>query len=383
MNESTPARHEDLPPFPTDRMDLVEQKMLEAIRSDRTKTRTRRRRVWTSVSAAAAVVVVAAVISPAVVGDLRGTNTGSVTVTNESLSDSSAAMDVPMTTSGEAGLNTVEGATAEGGDRSETGADIIASGALTLTVDDLDGAAASVTSVISDAGGYIENESRTSGGDMSGLMYDTSMPAPGTTDGVWMNVRVPADDLTAVMSDLRALGTVTSSSLSQDDVTDQTVDLRARIDAAEASVTRLTELMAQADSTSDLLAAETALSERQATLESYQQQLDWLESQVSMSSISINLSAAEADATPEPVGFVDGLGAGWSGLIVTLNAILISLGFLLPWIAVISVASLVIWLIVRLVKRARTRIAQAPVVFQETATTGASTSEKVDDAPEK
>ena len=102
-------------------------------------------------------------------------------------------------------------------------------------------------------------------------------------------MRVPADELTGVVDELSALGEVTASSVNRQDVTEQTVDLRARIDAAQASVDRLTELMAQAGSVADLIAAESALAERQATLESYEQQLKSLEGQVAMSSLTVTL----------------------------------------------------------------------------------------------
>ena len=106
----------------------------------------------------------------------------------------------------------------------------------------------------------------------SGVVYDSSYPY--TPDGAWITVRVPADELTGMVRELSALGEVTASSVNRQDVTEQTVDLRARIEASQASVDRLTELMSQATSVADLIAAESALAERQATLESYQAQLE-------------------------------------------------------------------------------------------------------------
>ena len=188
-------------------------------------------------------------------------------------------------------------------------------------------------------GGYVESMSIGQTGvvypvDPNGVVYDSTYPNPyPSPDGAWITVRVPADELSAMVDELAGLGEVTASTVNRQDVTEQTVDLQARIDAAQASVDRLLELMTQAGSLSDLIAAEAALAERQATLESYQQQLESLESQIEMSTLSVTLVPKSEAVEADPAGFTDGLAAGWNGLVATLNGIVIALGFLIPWIA--------------------------------------------------
>jgi hypothetical protein len=158
-----------------------------------------------------------------------------------------------------------------------------------------------------------------------------------------------------VVDELSDVGEVTASAINRQDVTEQTVDLRARIEAAQASVDRLLDLMTEATTTADLIAAEAALSERQALLESYEQQLEMLEGQVAMSSLTVTLTPVVETVEADPAGFADGLVAGWNGLVATLNGIVIALGFLLPWLAVAAVAALVVWAIVRWVRGRRER----------------------------
>ncbi len=146
-----------------------------------------------------------------------------------------------------------------------------------------------------------------------------------------------------------------SSSTAKQDVTAVAIDLQARVDSTRASVERLTQLMAQSGSVSELIEAEVALTDRQAQLESYEQQLAALDDQVAMSSLQVQLTRAAAPTTAEPSGFGDGLLAGWNGLVVSLNALVIALGFLLPWLAVAAVVILVVWLIRRARRRARRR----------------------------
>ena len=57
--------------------------------------------------------------------------------------------------------------------------------------------------------------------------------------------------------------------------------------------------------------------------------------------------------------FSDGLLAGWNGLVVSVNALVIAVGFILPWIAVAGVVVLVIWLI-RRARRTRMAAGEPP-----------------------
>src|SRR5699024_3269295 len=98
----------------------------------------------------------------------------------------------------------------------------------------------------------------------------------------WIRIRVPSADLNAVIEALGESGTVVSSEINKEDVTMAAIDLRARVDALQDSVDRLRELMAETGSLSELIDAEVALTERQAELESYQQQLAALEDQIAL-----------------------------------------------------------------------------------------------------
>ena len=110
--------------------------------------------------------------------------------------------------------------------------------------------------------------------------------------------------------------------------------------------------MGKAGSVADLITAESALSERQAELDSYRQQLESLEGQVAMSTLTVSLVTSTEVAEADPAGFGDGLATGWSGLIATLNGLVVAIGFLIPWIAVLAIIGGIVWLIVRARRRA-------------------------------
>jgi hypothetical protein len=353
--EEAAADRERLPELQDARIAEIEESLFAAIDHDRRTRRARRGRWWIGGAAAAGVIVVAAILSPTIVPLVSGGAGSSV--------DEAGSAPVAPEFAGDTG--TTDGVAREdaaldssvAGSAADTPADrdIITTASATVVVDDVSAAAREVGATAESVGGYVESMSVGQSGQVypvdPAVVSDTyPYPSP---DGAWITVRVPADQLTDVIAELSDLGEVTASSINRQDVTEQTIDLQARIDAAQASVDRLTELMAQAGDLSDLIAAEAALSERQATLESYQQQLKSLEGQVDMSTLTVTLTPVVEPVEADPAGFTDGLVAGWNGLVATLNGIVIALGFLIPWIAVAAVAALIGWGIVRLVRRSR------------------------------
>ncbi|WP_125132163.1 DUF4349 domain-containing protein [Microbacterium sp. 10M-3C3] len=342
MNTAPP-----LPELDDVRIARIERDVFARIASDRRRTRTRRTRAWSLVGAAAAIVVVAAVIAPGVTSSLGGAGGSSA--------ESAAAPDFGArdTAAGAAPEGFVGGADATSmqGDAAAAptdGREIVTTGSAALTVDDVAAAARRIAADAESRGGYVESQS-IGGGDVVPFDGAVSAPYPGSRDG-WITVRVPSDALTAAMDALADLGEVTSTSVSRQDVTDQAVDLRARIAASEASVARLTELMAQAGSVADLIAAESALSERQASLDADRQQLALLEGQIDLSALSVQLTPRTETVAADPAGFGDGVVAGWNGLVAAVNGIVVAIGFLLPWVAVVAAAAAVVWSIVRLVR---------------------------------
>ncbi|MCC4907084.1 DUF4349 domain-containing protein [Microbacterium sp. cx-59] len=347
-------------PPTTDQIDRMETTVMNSIRSAQpaapTATRkTWRPRVWGGAAAAVAVVALAAVIAPGLTSSMSGSSgssstvegaavplTGEVALEQPGQMVDGAAPESFTGAAGDAARDTVGDATA--------GRDVVATGWVQMTVADVTSTIAEITDLAQTEGGYVESASVGSSGAQP-LEGDVSLPMSGSQ----VTVRVPAERLDSVIESIGGLGEVTSSTLDRTDVTDQTVDLRARIAAQQASVDRLTELMSQAGSVGDLIAAETALSERQAALDSDTQQLASLEDRVALSGVTVSLTPESAPAKADPAGFGDGLAAGWNGLIAALNGTVVALGFLLPWIALVALVGAIVWGVRRAVTRRRTR----------------------------
>lgn len=365
MNDKTP----DLPELSDEAVARIEGAVFDEIAAERPRpaptagrSRVRRRR-WLTGAGIAAAFVVGVLVTPPILDSVGGsaasTAEGGEMLTGGTAQDSSggspdrsAPRGVSEAAPGADTAVVVPGAV-DGADR-----EIVATGYVTLEVKDIAKAADEISTLAEARGGYVESTEV----GRSLAIDDTSMPAPPDSGYGWISIRIPSADLTAVIDQLGDSGEVVSSSISKQDVTSTAIDLRARVDATKASVQRLTELMAQSGSVSELIEAEVALTDRQAQLESYEQQLAALDDQVAMSSVQVQLTKAGAPTTADPAGFGDGLLAGWNGLVVSLNALVIAVGFVLPWLAVAAVVALIVWLVRRARRQRRlARAGAAPV----------------------
>ncbi|MGO9383478.1 MAG: DUF4349 domain-containing protein [Mycobacterium sp.] len=207
--------------------------------------------------------------------------------------------------------------------------DIVTTGSVQMIVAEPTQAADQLVSAVTDAGGRVDSRSERSG---------SSSP---TVDLV---VRIPADKLDGVLADAKKLGTVESMSIGHSDVTSQRVDLDARIEALQTSVNRLLQLMGRAGNVADLLAAESSLTQRQAELDSLRAQRAALGDQISYATINVSLSAKP---TVTHGGFLGALQHGWQSLLSAVHGVVVTVGFLIPWIPVLAVLALVIVLVLR------------------------------------
>lgn len=289
--------------------------------------RARRRRLLTGLGVAAAFAAGILVAPPIlnVVGGSGGSMSASDSVGVRAVSEAAPGMSVDGSAASDA----------------SPVREIIQTAQATLRVNDIEDAADAVAALAARHGGYVEST------DLRSTPLDENLSArTAESSGYgWVSIRVPSTDLPAVIEELGAHGAVVASSVSQQDVTSTAIDLRARVETTRTSVERLTELMSNTATVGELIEAESALAERQAQLESYEQQLAALDDQVAMSTLQVELTRTASAAPADPAGFGDGLLAGWNGLIVSLNALVIAFGFLLPWLAVAGVVVLLIWTI--------------------------------------
>ena len=162
---------------------------------------------------------------------------------------------------------------------------------------------------------------------------------PGSEDSLSANltIRVPSANLEKALDAFKGLGDVESSSISATDVTMQKVDLDARIASLNTSIEKFKQLISSATNTSDLIAAETALAERQAELDSLNAQLKYLSEQVDMSVVYLSLLPNDSFNAIKPIGFLAGIEKGFVALLNAAANLTSILGYFIPWFITILI----------------------------------------------
>jgi hypothetical protein len=239
------------------------------------------------------------------------------------------------------------GAKYDAGSAATADRSVVVTGSLTVTATKPLDAADKAVSIVEAAGGRVDGRSETAATN-------------GDSGSAQLVLRIPAAKLTPTLDALKKLGRPDQVQTSATDVTTQTQDLGARIDALRASITRLLQLEASATDTTNLIAIETAISDRQGELESLEAQQRGLDDQISMSTITMTLRSDAAAPPIKPADFWTGLGTGWNAFAAFWAGTLVVFGVLLPWLVFLGIAAVVTVVIVRLVRRRAARRAGDP-----------------------
>jgi hypothetical protein len=104
-----------------------------------------------------------------------------------------------------------------------------------------------------------------------------------------LTVRVPAKSFKAALSSLEALGTVTYRDVEGEDVTEQFIDVEARLKNKIALRDRLKQLLEKATDVKDILAIETELNRVQADIDSMEGRIKSLKGQVEYATVTLSL----------------------------------------------------------------------------------------------
>ncbi|KAB1145879.1 DUF4349 domain-containing protein [Micromonospora sp. DT46] len=216
---------------------------------------------------------------------------------------------------------------------------IIYTGTMRVQVDDVDEAARSAIATVTAAGGFIGGDQRRSA--------DADARAE-------LELRVPAAKFHGVVDELAKLGRQQRREIRTEDVTEQMVDLDARITTQRARVESARKLLARATSISDLVSLENELSRREADLASLEAKKERLADLTSLSTITVSLVGPDASTADEEteVGFLVGLKGGWKVFLTSMTILLTVLGAVLPWLLAIGVPVAVLLVVLR--RRRRT-----------------------------
>ncbi len=207
---------------------------------------------------------------------------------------------------------------------------IIRTGSATLRVASFEGARESVISVAREHGGYVAGS-------------DTNVERVGNrtrTTGS-LRLRVRSDRFGEAFRAVKAVGEVRKASSDSEDVSDQLVDIEARLTNLRTQRDRLRRLYDEANDTEAILQVGEKLSSVQERIERLQAQRRALRDEVAYATITVQLRepgltpTPTASPTPRPSYHETDLGgalaASVNGVVVTVRAILVTLAYVGPF----------------------------------------------------
>jgi hypothetical protein len=148
-----------------------------------------------------------------------------------------------------------------------------------------------------------------------GFVLSTSVEDEGASGGTIV-MRVPAGSFEDALSDAEEAGEVTREEVAGEDVSQEFVDLEARLRNFEAQESVLLDLMAESESVADTLRVQRELQGVQLEIERLSGRLRYLRDQTDLSTITLRLR--ESDPTVAATGLLE---RAWRRGVDTFNAI--------------------------------------------------------------
>lgn len=198
---------------------------------------------------------------------------------------------------------------------------------LNAETEDLDALLEAVTQRVTELGGYVENQ----------RVYNGSAYSSRRSRSASMTIRIPADMLEGFVDHVASHTNIVSRYVNVDDVTLAYVATESRVAALETEQARLLELMAKAETMSDLLEVEARLTDVRYELESVTTQMNVLKNQVSYGTVNLNVdevveyTPVEEETFWQQIsgGFMDSLRGIGDGIVECTVFVLANLPYLL------------------------------------------------------
>jgi hypothetical protein len=194
---------------------------------------------------------------------------------------------------------------------------------LTVEVDDVADAVRRAAALAASSGGFVAAE--TSEGDESASL----------------TLRIPTESHSDIVARLEDLGEVQNRYRTAEDVTEEVVDVEARITSQRRSIERIRALLDQAADIDDVVRIESELAARETELDSLLRRQEELAKLTALATVSVTFVATGSDAGNETeVGFVSGLRGGWNALVDAAKVATAIIGALLPFAVVVAAIGL-------------------------------------------
>jgi Domain of unknown function (DUF4349) len=214
----------------------------------------------------------------------------------------------------------------------EIGPQIVQNATLRVSIGrgSFDGKVDDARSIAASLGGFVVSSTASQGSDRR-LVRGTLV------------LRVPESSYADAMQRLRRLGKVEALDESGQDVSQEFVDLRARVRQLQAVEVQLLELLDRAKTVASALAVQSQLAQVQLELEQARGRLNYLDDQVAFATISLSLHEAGAVSPKGGGGFgiVDAWAKAGAGFLAVVGWIFVALAVISPVLVLLVLGLLV------------------------------------------
>ena len=202
---------------------------------------------------------------------------------------------------------------------------IIQTASLSIEVDDFQTRSDALIRIVERSGGFISNSYT--------YVTDTGRKRGDIT------IRVPQDTFLSVIAELEQLGTVQSKHTSGEDVTEEYIDLTARLNNSERQEQRLLAILDMAENVEEVLEVERELERIRGDIERLTGRITYLDNRIALATISVSLYE------PEPIthswGIRDAFRAAFEGFVSVIRGLIIAVGYALPLLILVGIGWLV------------------------------------------
>lgn len=221
------------------------------------------------------------------------------------------------------------GGLAGDGKNHEDARKVIRTGHVDLVVTSYDDARAKLEALVKSAGGYVDATNVTRRADQ--------------ISDAQITIRLPKDSFGSMLPKLRDIGEVISESTNASDITDQYVDISARLASARTLEKRLLELASDKTGNIDqVLSVERELARVRGEIEGYEGHLRQWNDQIEMSTLSLSLQTKRPEIIAAPAHqptLGERTSGAWTDSITALrelgSSIVIGTIAILPWLVLL------------------------------------------------
>jgi len=183
----------------------------------------------------------------------------------------------------------------------------------------------------------VTNKARGIAGELGGFAGKEDVRG----DSATLTLHIPSNQFDRALERLSAIvpNGVQARSQTAEDVTEQLVDVESRIATQRASVQRVRDLLAKAQTVNEIVQIESEVTRREADLESLEKRRESLAGQVALSTVTLKVNKgtpAPAPAPDERNDLLAGLIGGWNAFLAAGGVFLRVAGALLPFLIVLG-----------------------------------------------